>query len=132
MLGKIHILNAEVVKTLLDGCVTLMVHRQRYDKLCTVHHRMMLRVTDSCQGPLINHVVFYHDVVDLAGWAKPKAIGHERSLLWVGIVIRSAARRVYRRVKVGELERPPSRESNAESVVPRWTEKQLSTSLCRQ
>lgn len=48
-MSKVRMLEAQVVKTLLYGCVTWLPLQKRcyvlYAKLCTIHHGLLLRVS---------------------------------------------------------------------------------------
>ena len=66
---KVQMLKAEVVETLLYGCVTWTALILHYKQLRTTHHRLLLRVTGSRLNPLTNHVVSYREVLEKAARA---------------------------------------------------------------
>lgn len=62
---KTWMLEAEVIETLLCGCVTWATLKPHYSQLRTTHHPMLLRGTGSRGNPRTNHLVSYHDVLEL-------------------------------------------------------------------
>lgn len=71
----------------------------------------------------------YHDVLEYAGCKSIEATMRKLRLFWAGSVFRPAANRLYQRVIVGEMERPPSKEEEEERAAPRGREKQWTTCI---
>lgn len=87
-------LNVEMVKSLLHGCVMWTAHQTLFGQLRTVHHNMLLRVIGSHRTARTITIVSYHDVVEFAGCEHIQVTVPCRRLLW-NAVIRVPTKRLY-------------------------------------
>lgn len=106
---------AESVETLLYGCVAWTALKQHLRQLYAIHHLMLLCVTASCLSPRTKHRVLPRRVSELADCNNStEATVRKRRLIWAGRVVRSAAKRLYRGVMLGELKGPPLKDGQQE------------------
>ena len=60
---KARMVTSEVVEALLYGCATLTPLKGHYAKLCTTHHRMLLRILGTCCKSPYKRILSYKDAL---------------------------------------------------------------------
>ena len=100
---KVRLLKAEVIETLLYGCMAWSPNKPDYDRLRRVHHSMLLR----CLGWRIrkrdDHTLLCADALAETASKSIEAIVCKRRILFAGFVARIGEERLPQRVMFGEL-----------------------------
>ena len=100
---KVRLLNAEVVETLLYGCMTWSPNKPDYDRLRRVHHFMLLRCLGWRKRKRDDHTLSYADALAKTASESIEAIVRKRRILFAGFVARMGEERLPLRVMLGEL-----------------------------
>ena len=100
---KMRLLKAEVVETLLDGCMTWSPKKPDYDRLRRVHHSMLLRCLGWWKRKRDDRTLSYADALAKTASESIEAIVRKRRILFAGFVARMGEERPPQRVMFGEL-----------------------------
>ena len=100
---KVRLLKAEVIETLLYGCMTWNPNKPDYDRLRRVHHAMLLRYLGWWKRKRDDHTLSYADVLAKTASESIGAIMRERRILFAIFVARMGEERPPQRVVFGEL-----------------------------
>ena len=100
---KVSLLKAEVVETLLYGCMTWSPNKPDYDRLRRVHHSMLFRCLGWRKRKRDDHALSYADALAKTAAESIEAIVRKRRILFAGFVARMAEERLPQRVMFGEL-----------------------------
>ena len=85
---KIRMLRAEVLVTMLYGCVTWSPRACHYDTLHRAHHRFLTRCIGWRKHNRADHPIFYQDTLVKTGSESIEATSPRRLILFVGFVVR--------------------------------------------
>ena len=100
---KVRLLKAEVVETLLYGCMTWSPNKPEYERLPRVHHSMLLRCLGWRKRKRDDHTLSYADALAKTASESIEAIVRKRRILFAGFVARMGEERLPQRVMFGEL-----------------------------
>ena len=100
---KVRLLKAEVVETLLYGCMTWSPGKPDYDRLRRVHHSMLLRCLGWRKRKRDDHPLSYADALATTASESIEAIVRKRRILFAEFVARMGEERLPQRVMFGEL-----------------------------
>ena len=100
---KLRMLKAEVMDTLLYGCVTWALGKEHFAELQTPHHRFLLRVTGFQRGQRTYHLISYSKALQKAQCESVKTTIRKRRLLFAGDVQRTHNERLARRAMFGTM-----------------------------
>ena len=103
---KVRFLKAEVIKTLLYGCMTWSPNKPEYDSLRQVHHSMLLRCPGWPKRRRDDHTLLYGDALAKIASESIEAIVGKRRIrrvLLAGFVARMGEERLPQRAIFGEL-----------------------------
>ena len=81
---KVRLLKAEVVETLLYGCMTWSPMKPDYDRLRQVHHSMLLRCLGWRKRKRDDHTLSYADALTKTAPESIEAIVRKRRILFAG------------------------------------------------
>ena len=85
-------------------------HKGYYNKLCTTHHRMLLRILGAwCKSPN-NRLLSYKDAFQETGCKNMEATVRTWRFLWSETLLRIGDHRLAKRVMLGELKNAGTRE----------------------
>ena len=100
---KIRMLRAEVLETLLYGCVTWSPRACHYDTLRRAHHRLLTRCIGWRKHNRVDHPISYLDTLIKTGNESIDAILRRRRILFAGFVARIEHTRLPKCVMFGEM-----------------------------
>ena len=100
---KVRMLKAEVLETLLYGCMTWTLGREHYAKLRTVHHQLLLRTIGFSRRQRSDHVLSYSKALKKTQCESVETTVRKRRLLFAGAVAIKHDGRLPRRVMFGAL-----------------------------
>ena len=100
---KVRLLKAEVIETLLYGCMTWSPNKPDYGRLRRVHHSMLLRCLGWRRRKRDDYTLSYADALVKTASEGIEAIVRKRKILFAGFVARMGEERVPQRVMFGEL-----------------------------
>ena len=100
---KILMLRAEVLETMLYGCVTWSPRACHYDTLRRAHHRFLTRCIDWRKHNRADHSISYLDTLIKTGSESTEATLHRRRILFAGFVARMEDTRLLKCVMFGEM-----------------------------
>ena len=100
---KIRMLGAEVLETMLYGCVTWSSRACHYDTLRRAHHRFLTRCIGWKKHNRADHPISYLDTLILTGSESIEATFRGRWILFAGFVARMKETRLHKCVVFGEL-----------------------------
>ena len=100
---KVRLLKAEVVETLLYGCMTWSLKKPDYDRIRRVHRSMLLRCFGWRKRKRDDHTLSYADALAQTDSESDEAIVRKRRILFAGFVARMGEERLPQRVMFGEL-----------------------------
>ena len=100
---KVRLLKAEVVETLLYGCMTWSPDKPNYDRLRRVHHSMLLRCLGWWKRKRDDHTLSYADVLTKTASESIETTARKRRIIFAGFVTRIGEERLPQRVMFGEL-----------------------------
>ena len=100
---KVRLLKAEVVETLLYGCVTWSPKKPDHDRLRRVHHSMLLRCPGWRKRKRDDHTLSCADALAKTASESMEAIVRKRRILFAGFVARKGEERLPQRVMFGEF-----------------------------
>ena len=96
-------LRAEVLETMLYGCVTWIPRACHYDTLRRAHHRFSTRCTGWRKHNRADPPIFYLDTLVKTGSENIEATLRRRRILFAGFVARMEDTRLPKCVMVGEM-----------------------------
>ena len=96
-------LRAEVLETMLYGCVSWIPRACHYDTLRRAHHRFLTRCTGWRNHNRADQPIFYLDTLVKTGSENIEATLRKRRILFAGFVARMEATRLPKYVMVGEM-----------------------------
>ena len=96
-------LRAEVLETMLYGCVTWSPRACHYDTLRRVNHRFLTRCIGWRRHNHANHPISYLDTLVKTGSESIDAILRRRRILFAGVVARMEDTRLPKYVMFGEM-----------------------------
>ena len=100
---KIRMLRAEVLETMLYGCVTRSPRAYHYDTLRRAHHRFLTRCIGWRKHNRADHLISYLDTLIKTGSESIEATLRRRRILFAGFVARMEDTRLLKCVMLGEL-----------------------------
>ena len=100
---KVRLLKAEVIETLLYGCMTWSPNKPGYDRLRRVHHSMLLQCIGRRKRKRDGHTLSYADALAKAASESIEAKVRQRRILFAGFVARMGEEHLPQRVMFGEL-----------------------------
>ena len=100
---KIRMLRAEVLETMLYGCVTWSPRACHYDTLRRAHHRFLTRCIGWRKHNRADHPISYLDTLIKTGSESIEATLRRRRILFAGFVARMEDTRLPKCVMFGEL-----------------------------
>ena len=96
-------LRAEVLETMLYGCVTWIPRACHYDTLRRAHHRFLTRFIGWRNHKRADHPSFYLDTLIKTGSESIEALLRKRRILFAGFVARMEESRLPKCVMFGEM-----------------------------
>ena len=100
---KIRMLRAEVLETMLYGCVTWSPHACHYDTLSRAHHRFLTRCIGWRKHIRADHPIFYLDTLLKAGSESVEATLRRKQILFAGFAARMEDTRLPKCVMFGKM-----------------------------
>ena len=101
---KLRMLQAEVMETLLYGCVSWTLGKEHFAELRTARHRILLRVIGFQRRQRTDHLMSYTKALKKAECEESvETTIHKRRLLFAGAVQRTHNERLTRRVMFGTM-----------------------------
>ena len=100
---KIRMLRAEVLETMLYGCVTWSPRACHYDTLRRAHHRFLTRCIGWRKHNRAGHLISYLDMLLKTGSESIEATLRRRWILFAGFVARMEDTRLPKCVMFGEM-----------------------------
>ena len=100
---KIRMLRAEVLETMLYGCVTWSPRACHYDTLRRAHHRFLTRCIGWRKHNRADHPISYLDTLIKTGSESIEATLRRRRILFAGFVARMEDTRLPKCVMFGEM-----------------------------
>ena len=100
---NVRLLKAEVVETLLYGCMTWSPNKPDYDRLRRVHHSMLLRCLGWRKRKHDDHTLSYADALAKTASESIEAMVRKRRILFAGFVARMGEEHLSQRMMFGEL-----------------------------
>ena len=98
---RVRLLKAEVVETLLYGCMTWSPNKPDYDRLRRVHHPMLLRCLGWRKRKRDDHTRWYADALAKTASESIEVIVRKRRTLFAEFVARAEEERLPQRVMFG-------------------------------
>ena len=98
-------LKAEVLETLLYGCMTWTLGQEHYAKLRTVHHQLLLRTIGFSRRQRSDRVLSYSKALKQTHCESVETVVRKRTLLFAGAAAKKHKGRLPRRVMFGALSR---------------------------
>ena len=100
---KVRMLKAEVMETLLYGCVTWTLGQEHFAELRTAHHKFLLRLIGFQRRQRTDHLMSYAKALKKAQCESVETTIRKRRLLFAGGVQRTTNERLTRRVMFGTI-----------------------------
>ena len=100
---KVRMLKAEVMETMLYGCVTWTLGQQHFAKLRTAHHHLLLRIIGFERRQRTDHLMSYAKALKKTQCESVETTIRKRRLLFAGAVARKHGGRLPKRVLSGTL-----------------------------
>ena len=100
---KVRSLKAEVIETLLYGCVMWSSNKPDYDRLRRVHHSMLIRCLGWRKRKRDDHTPSHADAFAKTAFESIETTGRKRRILFAGFVARMGGKRLPQRVVFGKL-----------------------------
>ena len=86
---KLRMLKAEVMETLLYGCITWTPGKEHFAELRTAHHRFLLRIIGFHRRQRTDHLMSYTKALKKAQCDSVETTIRKRRLLFAGVVQRT-------------------------------------------
>ena len=99
----VRMLKAEVVETLICGCMMWSPRKPDYDKLRWVHRSMLLRCLGWRKGNRDDHTLLYAPALAKTDFEIIEAIVQKRRILFAGFLARIGEERLPQRAMFGEF-----------------------------
>ena len=100
---KVHMRKAEVMETLLYGCVTWTLGQEHFAELRTAHHNFSPRIIGFQRRQRTDHLMSYAKALKKARCERVKTTIRRRRLLFARAVQRTINERLTHRVMFGTL-----------------------------
>ena len=100
---KIRMLRAEVLETMLYGCVTWSPRACHYDTLRQAHHSLLIRCIGWRKNNRTDHPIFYLDTLIKTGSERIEATLRRRRILFARFVASMEETKLPKCVMFGEL-----------------------------
>ena len=100
---KVRMLKAEVMETLLYGCVTWTFGQEHFAELRTAHHNLLLRIIGFQRQQRTDHLMSYAKGRKKAQCESVETTIRKRRLLFAGAVQRTTNERLTHRVMFGTM-----------------------------
>ena len=100
---KVRMIKAEVMETLLYGCVTWTLGKEHFAELRTAHHRFLLRIIGFQRRQRTDHLMSYAKALKKAQCESVETTIRKRRFLSAGAVQRMTNERLPHRVMFGTL-----------------------------
>ena len=100
---QIRLLKAEVMETLLYGCVTWALDQEHFAELRTAHHKLLLRIIGFQRRQRTDHLMSYAKALNKAQCESLETTIHKQCLLFAGAVQCATNKRLSRRVMFGTM-----------------------------
>ena len=100
---KVRMLKAEVMETLLYGCVTWTLGQEHFAELRTAHHNLLLRIIGFQRRQRTDHLMSYAKALKKAQCESVETTIRKRRLLFADAVQRTTNERLTHRVMFGTL-----------------------------
>ena len=100
---KVRLLKAQVIETLLYGCMTWSPNKPNYGRLRRVHHSMLLRFLGYRKRKRNDHTLSYADALAKTAPESIEAIVRKRRIMLARFVARMGEERLPQRVMFGGL-----------------------------
>ena len=101
--AQVRMLRAEVLETMLYGCVTWSPRACHYDTLRRAHHRFLTRCIGWRKHNRADHLISYLDTLIKTGSESIEATLRRRRILFAGFVARMDDTRLPKCVMFGEM-----------------------------
>ena len=101
---KTRTVKAEAIKAFLYGCSTWTLRPEHYANLCTVHHRVLLRIIGAQRKRSDHRMTSYNRTLEVTRCESIETTLRTRRLLWAGALIRMSGGRLPKRVVFGNFE----------------------------
>ena len=101
---KALMVKAKAIEALLYGCRTLTLRQEHYAKLCTVHHRVLLRIIGAQRKRPDHRMTSYNRALEITQSESIETTLRTRRLLWAGTLLRMSGRRLPWRIMFEKLE----------------------------
>ena len=101
---KTRMVKTEAIEALLYGCSTWALRQEHYDKLRTVHHRVLLRIIGAQRKRPDHRTTSYNRVLEITGCESIETMLRTRKLLWAGALLQMSGGRMPKRIMFGNLE----------------------------
>ena len=100
---KLRVVKAEVMETLLYGCVTWTLGKEHFAELRTAHHRFLPRIIGFQRRQRTDHLKSYAKALKKAKCESVQTTIRKRRLLFAGAVQRTQNEHLTRRVMFGTM-----------------------------
>ena len=100
---KVRMLKAEVMETLLYGCVTWTLGQKHFVELRTPHHNLLLRIIGFQRRQRTDHLMSYAKALKKAQCESVETTICKRHLLFAGAIQRTTNERLPHRVMFGTM-----------------------------
>ena len=100
---KVRMIKAEVMETLLYGCVTWTLRQDHFAGLRTAHHNLLLRIIGFQRRQRTDHLMSYAKALKKAQCESVETTIRKRRLLFAGAVQRTTNERLTHRVYVWDV-----------------------------
>ena len=100
---KVRMLKAEVLETLLYGCMTWTLGQEHYAKLRTVHHQLLLRTISFSRRQRSDLVLSYSKALKQTHCDSVETVFHKRRQSFAGAVAKKHKGRLPRQVMSGRF-----------------------------
>ena len=101
---KTRMVKAEAVEALLYGFSTWTFCQEHYAKLCTVQHRVLLRVIGAQRKKPDHRMPSYNRALEITGCESIETTLRTRRLLWAETLLRMSGGRLPKRIVFGNLD----------------------------
>ena len=101
---KTRMVKAEAIEALLYGCSTWALHQEHDTKLCTVHHRVLLRIIGAQRKRPDHRMTSYNRALEITGCESIETTLCTRTLLWAGTLLRMSGGRLPKRIMFENFE----------------------------
>ena len=100
---KTPMVKAEAIEALLYGCSTWTLRQEHYDKLRSVHHRVLHRIIGAQRKRPDYRMTSYNRSLEITRCESIETTLRTRRLLWAGTLLRMSNGRLPKRIMFGNL-----------------------------